>query len=217
MNRDSRGVRRSTAVLPCLLIGLITVLATGCKSKSKPVTQCESSTPMTAGEVPKSSPEREFAGTERVNVDDNSDTPKPNENTNPGEAWKAALARTLANADRVVIYDSPLHEETDRKPLEIADKKVIDEFLQALEIDAEDIVAGIVTHCMCMGEVQIEFRRGEESLAWLSFHHGKSLRWCQGEWEGDADLTPESKTKMADWLAKHGKLAIAQFTTVKLP
>ncbi len=182
MNRDSRRVRRLAATLPCLGIVLLAMLITACICKSKPVTQCNSSIPQSAGEV-----------------------------------WKSALERELVGTDRMDIYGIRSLENSVSKLLEITDKRVIAKFLQAIEIDSSQIAPGMSFHCMCIGELRFEFGRRGQKLAELTIHHGQSLRWDKGQWEGDAQLTPESQTRMADWVAEHAKFDTKPPTTVKLP
>jgi hypothetical protein len=58
-------------------------------------------------------------------------------------------------------------------------------------------------HCMCCGNPSLEIYRGDELLATLGYHHGRSLRWVEG-WKGDAWLTRASAAYLNAWLAEHG-------------
>jgi len=82
---------------------------------------------------------------------------------------------------------------------EVTQPEKIREVLRRLEID--ETQSGF--HCMCCGEPSFEFYRGEELIATLGFHHGRSLRWPDG-WPGDGMLTGESADFFVQWLADHG-------------
>jgi hypothetical protein len=49
----------------------------------------------------------------------------------------------------------------------------------------------------------LEFYRGEALLAMIGVHHGRSLRWADGTWEGDVLLTEESADHLTQWLAEN--------------
>lgn len=76
----------------------------------------------------------------------------------------------------------------------------INEFLKSIEIDEQE--SGF--HCMCCGEPSIEFYKGEKLLVTLGLHHGRSLRWENGEWPGDGLLTKKSAKFICGWLSKRG-------------
>jgi hypothetical protein len=58
--------------------------------------------------------------------------------------------------------------------------------------------------CECCGWPSIEFYEGEKLVVTLSCHHGHSLRWRDGQWDGDVELTPDSASFLNGWLSEHG-------------
>lgn len=58
--------------------------------------------------------------------------------------------------------------------------------------------------CRCCGNPTIEFYSSQELVASLGVHHGLSLRWADGSWNGDSLLTDESAEFACRWLAKRG-------------
>ena len=61
------------------------------------------------------------------------------------------------------------------------------------------------SHCMCCGSATVELYRGEVLAMTVGMHHGQSLRWADGPWPGDAILTEDAATTLADWLAERGE------------
>ena len=57
---------------------------------------------------------------------------------------------------------------------------------------------------MCVGNAAIAFMKGKRRLATITFHHSQRLRWHDGPWKGDAELTTEAKTQVPLWLMKEG-------------
>lgn len=135
--------------------------------------------------------------------------------TIPVFQWKPALERTVARADRMIIHNSPNRQESDRKPVEIADRKLMADFVNAVEIDERETVPN--QYCACLGEVQIIFQRGHKELAWVSIGHTNSLKWNHGHWNGDAILTKKSRTAIADWLKSNARIVPSPKTTAERP
>ncbi|RBP39662.1 hypothetical protein DES53_10989 [Roseimicrobium gellanilyticum] len=59
-------------------------------------------------------------------------------------------------------------------------------------------------HCNCLGDLTFECYKGEELVAVIGFHHGRSIRWLGGTWPSDGILTGSSAHHLTGWLAKHG-------------
>lgn len=57
---------------------------------------------------------------------------------------------------------------------------------------------------MCGGDFEMVFSQGDTMKAKISFHHGRSLRWRDGPWIGDAELTDASKAKLRHWVVELG-------------
>ena len=60
-------------------------------------------------------------------------------------------------------------------------------------------------YCACSGDCRITFYRGGKKLTSVSYHHGISLRWNGGKWDGDSLFTPDSQKAWRDWFKKHGE------------
>lgn len=115
----------------------------------------------------------------------------------------AVLAPVLKSADRLKVRTGGLcHRREDREVTfhDTRDLRIIAELAAHLEVsDSKD---GF--HCMCCGEPVFEFYRGDELVAAIGFHHGKSIRWRGGEWPSDGVLTDRAAAYLQDWLARHG-------------
>jgi hypothetical protein len=89
---------------------------------------------------------------------------------------------------------------SERTLLEIQDVAVIASVIQHLTIN--DPESGF--HCKCCGNPTLEFYRDGKLVVSLGFHHGRSLRWPGGKWQGDASLTEASARFLNQWLAERG-------------
>ena len=58
--------------------------------------------------------------------------------------------------------------------------------------------------CMCCGNPTFEFYAGDRLLAMVGYHHGERLRWADGKWTGDGELTGPSRESLIAWLSQHG-------------
>jgi hypothetical protein len=117
--------------------------------------------------------------------------------------WDDSLKNMISDATRLSIHASRYAIDGDDKatrPLfETDDSNDIAAVVDGIRIDESK--SGF--HCMCEGTPFLKFYRGEELLAIVGFHHGRSLRWAQG-WPGDGMLTRQSGSFLVDWLANHG-------------
>jgi hypothetical protein len=113
----------------------------------------------------------------------------------------ASLRSVLVGADRLVVSDT-FHEPTEPKKedVEIEGEKKIAELLGKLEFDD----SGSGFHCMCIGDSQVSFYKGDRELATLSHHHGMSLRWSGESWNGDSLFTPQAAEAWREWFKKNG-------------
>jgi len=58
--------------------------------------------------------------------------------------------------------------------------------------------------CACRGSLMLQFFRGTDLAALISYHHGKRLRWHDGPWLGDGILTQQSQASLRKWLLGAG-------------
>lgn len=117
--------------------------------------------------------------------------------------WKEGLCNAVAEATRLRVRSGGgCHRETDEETTlaEVAESQEIERFLAMIEIDEDESGGG----CLCCGDPTFEFYAGDRLLAMLSYHHGHSLRWANGPWTGDAELTASSRDAVLSWLAGYG-------------
>ena len=123
---------------------------------------------------------------------------------NPGAAflltYEDALARYLKQADTVRIYLSYQPESGTPDIHREEDAAAVRELIASIEI--QDDRSGWT--CMCVGSIWLDFLAKGRLLGTLSVHHGRSLRWRQGPWPGDASLTRSAALAMGQWLARRG-------------
>lgn len=114
-----------------------------------------------------------------------------------GEALRAALA----GADRVVVDkgSSPDGSQSFEEFHFIGQARIA-ELVAQLEFD--DAESGF--HCMCSGDADVTFLQGGRPLARISHHHGRSLRWNGGPWEGDALFTSAAAKAWPAWFKAQG-------------
>jgi hypothetical protein len=119
------------------------------------------------------------------------------------KSMNAELAVKLKDADKVrarsggVCHRSPEREKTIHESRDLAEIKEL-----AQHFGVEESQSG--GHCMCCGDPTFEFYQGEQLVAMIAFHHGRSVRWSDGVWPGDGMLTSTSSSYLIDWLAKYG-------------
>ncbi len=72
-------------------------------------------------------------------------------------------------------------------------------------LDAVDISEGRSTGaCECVGEGLLVFYENGEEVVALSYHHSESLRWGDGPWVADAQLTRKSAIELSQWFESEG-------------
>jgi hypothetical protein len=116
--------------------------------------------------------------------------------------WESTLAGKIKEADHIRLESTPFgsREGWGQFLYTINGNDKVHEFIDRLEVD-EEASGG---HCMCDGDALIVFKKGEETLGRIGFHHGLSLRWHAGEWAGDAALTKKSSKRLAKWFLDEG-------------
>ena len=87
-----------------------------------------------------------------------------------------------------------------RKPFVISDAAKIADLVSKLDFDDKE--SGF--HCMCLGDSTVTFFKGRKKLAELSHHHGRSLRWNNGKWEGDSLFTEDAAKAWREWFKAQG-------------
>jgi hypothetical protein len=114
--------------------------------------------------------------------------------------WTGPLKTAAAHADRIVVHDTGFHGGKRKPDCEIRGTDRIQDLFALIDIDA----ANSGFHCMCDGNYWIHVYRGDEEVLTLGYHHGRSLRWHRGAWNGDALLTNTSQHAVPDWFQKNG-------------
>lgn len=113
--------------------------------------------------------------------------------------WNQSLADRTACATRIHVRSGGIchrHPEHERTLLDSDNPADIRELLPLLRINEDHRGS----HCMCCGALTIELRRGDELLASLSLHHGRTLR--HPGWPADGELTDPHA--LCTWLARRG-------------
>jgi len=62
--------------------------------------------------------------------------------------------------------------------------------------------------CGCDGDYHVEFYHDEELLISVGYHHNKLLRWRNGPWRTDVELTNEARRAVPAWFADHEYVAM---------
>jgi hypothetical protein len=115
--------------------------------------------------------------------------------------WIDELRRGVGGATRVRVRSGGTchrRPREERTLFEVTEAGEIDALLDGIQIDEERSDY----RCGCCGWPTAEFYRGNEFLASIGFHHGKSLRWAG--WPADGHLTEQSGTFLNDWLEQRG-------------
>jgi hypothetical protein len=121
----------------------------------------------------------------------------------PPSPWTESLQSALTGISKLRVRSGgTCHRNlaAEKTLLEIQDTEAIASLIQHITID--DRESGF--HCRCCGNPTLEFYRDREIVVSLGFHHGQSLRWPGGKWQGDASLTSESAEFLNQWLAARG-------------
>lgn len=124
-------------------------------------------------------------------------------------AWTRTLQEALTGVDRLVVRadlanrSTPPEAAEELPPplLDLADAKAVAEFVRRIEIDGARSGGWF---CMCSGGPFLQFYRGDRLLTTVGMHHGLSLRWHEGPWQGDGALKLKSGQFVNSWLAERG-------------
>jgi hypothetical protein len=119
--------------------------------------------------------------------------------------WNArdVLAPALEGVTKVRVRSGGTchrREQEEKTLAELTKPEEIREFFTHLTFDT-DVSWG---SCMCCGDPTFELYVGADLRSSLGFHHGRTLRWLEGEWPGDAVLSRESQDYLCSWLVKRG-------------
>jgi len=118
-------------------------------------------------------------------------------------SWREAVRAALSGIDRILCRTGgTCHRRTkqEKDKFEIKDADEIKTFIETIDV-VED---NSVFHCMCCGNPTFEFYRGDELVLMLGYHHGRSMRWLNGDWPGDALLTEKAAKYINALLDMHG-------------
>jgi WD40 repeat protein len=114
--------------------------------------------------------------------------------------WVVSLRTAAANADRLVVHDLDFSGKGAQPDFEIEGAAKVRELLQIIHINPAE--SGF--HCMCDGEYWIHLYSGDQEVAVLGYHHGRSLRWHKGSWKGDGLLTAAAQEALPAWFQRNG-------------
>ena len=116
--------------------------------------------------------------------------------------WTESLQQAVQGTTRLRIRSGGTchrvieHEET---LAEVTDATEINRFIDGIVIDERRSGGS----CMCCGNPTFEFYAGDRLLAMVGYHHGERLRWANGKWTGDGELTSASRSFLIAWLSQH--------------
>ena len=114
-----------------------------------------------------------------------------------------ALDAMLADVTRVKIFDGGMIDDNvlnEKILLEVKDLGFTKALCGCLKIIEDPDTFG---HCMCLGDLSMEFYSKKKRLATIGFHHGQSIRWSA--WKHDALL--QNSQCYLTLLAEHGVTA----------
>jgi WD40 repeat protein len=115
-------------------------------------------------------------------------------------SWTTPLRAAAADADRLVVHDMDFFGKGPQPDCEIRGVEKVKEMLDLINIDA----SGSGFHCNCDGEYWIHLYKGDRAILTLGYHHGRSLRWHEGKWNGDGLLAAKSCDALPAWFKKNG-------------
>ncbi len=119
----------------------------------------------------------------------------------PSTGERQELLRTaLKGADRITVKEVEFDQQNTGKPFESRDIAKISDLISLLNFDDDE--SGF--HCMCLGDAIVTFYKGDTKLAEIGHHHGRSLRWHDGNWEGDSLFTQEAAKAWREWFDAQG-------------
>lgn len=117
--------------------------------------------------------------------------------------WTGSLRKAVRETTRLRIRSGgTCHRaiEQEKTLAEITDAGEINRFIHGIVINGWRSGGA----CMCCGDPTFEFYAGDRLLAMVGYHHTKRLRWANGKWRGDGQLTAASRSFVISWLSQHG-------------
>jgi hypothetical protein len=125
-----------------------------------------------------------------------------------------SLQAALKGADRVTVIDvEPGRQAEPNKGFDFGEADKIAELVSSLDFDDDE--SGF--RCMCLGDATVTFFRGGEKIAELSHHHGHSLRWNDGTWDGDSLFTEKAARAWREWFNAQGEARFEKCTSRPWP
>ena len=107
--------------------------------------------------------------------------------------WENVLLQQMYTADHFAISERGSDGQT---VFSTTNRDEILEFIELVEVDE----ANSGNHCFCGGSLLFSFSVGGTNHVELSFHHTTALRWRDGYWPGDAELTHSSRKEILKWM-----------------
>jgi hypothetical protein len=117
--------------------------------------------------------------------------------------WTASLRKAVQGTTRLRIRSGgTCHRalEQEKTLAEVTDAGEINRFIHGIVINGWRSGGT----CMCCGDPTFEFYAGDRLLAMVGYHHTKRLRWANGRWRGDGQLTAAAQSLVISWLSQHG-------------
>lgn len=115
----------------------------------------------------------------------------------------AELQSRLIKADRLRVRSGGVCHRDQADEKTIFDSKIateVSELAGRFQVTEENSGG----HCMCCGNPTFEFYRGDTLIAMLGFHHGRTIRWADGNWPGDGMMEAGNAAFLIDWLDQRG-------------
>lgn len=120
------------------------------------------------------------------------------------------LHRKLQGADRLVVVVARSSTVDDAalvgSPIfELKGQRAVEELVKQIEwLPPDTGIFGSSRRCMCDGDYHFEFYRDDLRLASIGYHHGKTIRWRDGPWTTDIELTSRSRRALPKWFSERG-------------
>ncbi len=112
--------------------------------------------------------------------------------------WRGPLAKAVAGADRLELV--PVQSKDQAAVFKVTGKQKVQELIGLVEIDAWRSLG----HCMCWGDMEFRFYKGDTLLVSIAYAHGERLKWRGGPWSGDAVLTAKCQLALPRWFQEQG-------------
>jgi hypothetical protein len=112
--------------------------------------------------------------------------------------WKSPLEQAVAGADRLELV--PVQSEVQEVLFKVEGESKIRELIALMEFDSWRSLG----RCMCLGDMEFRFYKGDKHLVSIAYAHGEHFKWRGGPWNGDAVLTAESRLALPRWFKDQG-------------